>query len=180
MTDKQPKKSRRSQLEGIAFHDAGHAVIAYMKAQKIKRLSIAPKEGRCELSRRTRTCLHDAAVWLMAGPAAETRYWGRSQPLHMSGDIDTLIALGAWEKAASYFAIARGRVRLFWPTICELAGELLQAGKLNGKVAEQIIDEAWQRQQKEMDLTMGDAGNDYDVTPPPKEDQGSTPARERA
>jgi hypothetical protein len=79
---------RRSQREGLAYHEAGHAVIAYAyAARNIKKISIAPKRvhhngswietgGRCVFGPGTHCNVLQLGATAAAGPEAERRYWG--------------------------------------------------------------------------------------------------------
>jgi hypothetical protein len=117
-------KPRRSQREGFAYHEAGHAVIAYMQGLNLVKLWIVPangkgrrtrrgvRMGRCQVSKGI-TCIHDQAIFALAGPAAETRYWGRTQLFSMFGDLADLEALGVREYLLHFWDGARFRVRIY-------------------------------------------------------------------
>jgi hypothetical protein len=138
-------KHRRSQREGLAYHEAGHALYAYFCGAKIVKLTLKPDGqalGYCQLSRKARLSSHDAGVFLMMGPAAEARYWGRWRYRHMLGDVSDLRKLDLPELHGSCEALARFKVKECWPVIRATAAELLRAETLSGQAAERVIRDA--------------------------------------
>jgi hypothetical protein len=121
-------KHRRSQREGLAYHEAGHALYAYLGGARIVKLTLKP-DGKalayCRLSRKARLCTHDAGVLTVMGPAAEARYWGRWRYPNMLGDLTDLRKIVSPEYHGPYAALGRVYVKEYWPVIRAIAAELL-------------------------------------------------------
>jgi hypothetical protein len=157
-----PFRARRSQRElsqreAIAYHEAGHAVIAWINNRKIIKITIDQVffgekgfvwGGLTHLVKERRSKLEsELVIQVLAGPFAERLFlghWG----IGGVNDFERLNSI-EWKTPWGFWAMeAQVKVQFYWPVIHELAVELLQAGTLRGKQAAAIIAAAMQRFQR--------------------------------
>lgn len=165
-------RHRPSQLERIAYHEAGHAVAAFETGVSIRRVTIVPgreyrgrvfqralsKSFREKVSAgpqtRERIRLENLIIVRYAGAMAEKVAFGRvdrwvGKNSDMNGSADLLTHLADDEKEQGAYANwlwERTRVLISywatWPGVEALARELLQSRTIKGPLAREIFRKA--------------------------------------
>jgi hypothetical protein len=168
-TRTRPPKRRRSRLEATAYHEAGHAVAAYLRNRRFTSISIiADGEtlGQCvfgnkpgvivldaESYRRTRDRIETLIIVSLAGVLAEClltgrRNWrGAHADLHdaagyaayVTGDEQELGAYIKWLWERTRNLL---RQRRHWAAVKSLASELLVSRRVGERRARLVIAEA--------------------------------------
>jgi len=154
--------------ELIAYHEAGHALAAYLLGGEVRQVTIEPdrddgprRQGDTQvLWRRSRVTEKEYARWAvevsLAGPVAEMIYSG--EPYH-PGLVAEWAAdwQEAWESASLLHPDERKRLRYLedasielyrrleaddvWPALAALADNLLAHETLDGEQVEEILRE---------------------------------------
>lgn len=161
------KKRTTKQLTATAYHEAGHAVIAFFERRKYKSITIIPSgdsEGcvsgfqliknfnpDIEVNRRELNYLEKEIDILLAGPVATKLYSGIKYGGEGSGiDIITVAELACYlyssdEQINAYFNLMyicmRDRLRVphIWAAIESLSKALLEQGTISYKKSREII-----------------------------------------
>jgi hypothetical protein len=149
--------------ERLAHHEAGHAVVQHWVARGrfcVTRVSLATDgnqvAGSSLLDREVRLGLYEFGMVVLAGIAAENRYFSELPPPEGEvwgavGDIDEWlgIARGALESEARVELVTRNLLRRLttffadqstWATVCELANLLLTEGAVDGDRLHAILE----------------------------------------
>jgi hypothetical protein len=156
-------------LESTAYHEAGHAVMAYHVRRRFKYVTIEQEEdslGHILLSRwpkgiepgidsgaRVENYLKNSILIDLAGHAAERLFKGRNNWVGSRQDVQTAVEFadyvcGSNEESQAYvkwlFIKARNIIRLepYWDSIKALAKELLIKKKIGYMAARKIIKDA--------------------------------------
>jgi hypothetical protein len=154
-----------SQVEATAYHEAGHAVIAYMLGYRPQCVTIVPTvdtAGRIihpnpldgfqvnpDSSDEARLRIESLITICFAGPIAQKRYNPRSwRRVHGQWDYEKIAELGlrvcdSAEQASAFIRwreiVACDMVRANWLRIQLVAGQLLDRGNLSHTDLEAII-----------------------------------------
>jgi hypothetical protein len=151
-------KRRRRKHESTAYHEAGHAVAAFVLALKIGKRGVSivadrekdfvglahvPVQVRerpdCAVSGRTRLHLEKQAIMSFAGDAAERKFDGRHRfgghrDYQHAAELLALLAT-SWEQHDARIEVARlgarDIVEATWSSIQAVAEELLRKKTLN-------------------------------------------------
>ena len=156
---------RKSQIEATAYHEAGHAVIAYLLGYKPQSATIVPTvdatghvihanplhgfqldiDGSDEVRRR----VESAITICFAGPIAQKRYSPRSwRRVHGQWDYDTIAELGlrvcgSDEQATAFIRwreiVTLDLIKANWPRIQQVARQLLEREHLSHADLDAII-----------------------------------------
>jgi hypothetical protein len=157
--------------ERVAYHEAGHAVMAWAVGSKLRRVDIEKTEGRegqthdTTLTRnerldyvvtdRARLKMEGDAQVFLAGRTAEIILNPRSRPYGYRGDYSKAIDLVSCfaannrvvETHLAYLeARAHAALTRYWPAVVALALALLAQVTVSGDEAERVITEALQLQ----------------------------------
>ena len=158
------------ELRATAFHEAGHAVAAFMLGRAFTRVSIKPDDltvGRCsfrtpgtwyrpeeEMSAPTRRMLEHRIMISLAGPETEARATGAFDPQASQEDLDRaldhacLMAADPSEASAYVEWLRLRTVNLmkqdgFWNAVRALAETLLRRNELPYRHARIVIQNAF-------------------------------------
>ena len=149
--------------ERLAHHEAGHAVVQHWVARgrfSVTRVSLAADgsqvAGSSLLDREVRLGLYEFGMVVLAGIAAENRYFSERPPPEGEvwgavGDIDEWLGMarGALESEARVELVTRNLLRRLttffadqstWATVCELANLLLTEGAVEGDRLHAILE----------------------------------------
>lgn len=164
-----PRTPRRGGLEGTAYHEAGHAVAAYLRNRRFTAITIVPEGatlGRCEFSggptaiefdaesyRRTRDRIETLIIVSLAGVVAESIITGRRNWLGAHADLHDASRYAAYvtgdeTELGAYMNWLAERTRVLlsarphWSAVKALASELLTSGTIGERRARQLIAEA--------------------------------------
>jgi hypothetical protein len=163
---------RPSRIERTAYHEAGHAVAAYMRHLRFTGVSIVPSDstlGRCEFIAtsvtidvkaralsRTRRHVETLIIISLAGVIAEglltgrTNWGGAHADLHdaaryasyVTGSEDELGAYVRWLWEHTRTLLS---ARPCWPAVREVAAALIADGHIGERRARRIIADALKR-----------------------------------
>ncbi len=154
-----------SQLERTAYHEAGHAVVAFHLRVKVVSVSIIREDG--SLGRvhhkypsaftpdlrddsRAKRRVETEIIWTLAGLAAEERLTGRcnwqgaNSDLHEAVDVASYVT-GSDRELTAYIEYLREHARNLvavghtWAGIKAVANELLQCQEMSAAKARQIM-----------------------------------------
>ena len=131
-----------AEREIVAYHEAGHAIIARKLGVPVACVTIEPFEGRSGIMWHGKADDPETEILIaMAGPFAEAQFTG--QRLFCAGDDEAGIGLALSrlpEPRESYGAKAAALVRGNWDDIEAIAIELLVgAGRLYGEQLDEAI-----------------------------------------
>jgi hypothetical protein len=149
--------------ERLAHHEAGHAVVQHWVARGrfcVTRVSLATDgsqvAGNSLLDREVRLGLYEFGMVVLAGIAAENRYYSERPPPEGEvwgavGDIDEWLGMarGTLESEARVELVTRNLLRRLttffadqsiWATVCELANLLLTEGAVEGDRLHAILE----------------------------------------
>jgi len=159
-------KRSKSQIEATAYHEAGHAVIAYLLGDKPQSATIVPTVDTAgnviihanplhgfqldvDGSDEARLRVEKAITICFAGPIAQKRHNLRSwRKAHGQWDYDTIAQLGlrvcgSGEQATAFIRwreiVAREMVQANWLRIALVAGQLLERERLSYADLDAII-----------------------------------------
>jgi hypothetical protein len=158
-------KRSKSQIEATAYHEAGHAVIAYLLGYKPQSATIVPTVDAAgyvihanplhgfqldiDGSDEARLRVESAITICFAGPIAQKRYSPRSwRRVHGQWDYDTIAELGlrvcgSGEQAAAFIRwrelVTLDLVKAHWLRIQQVAGQLLEREHLSYADLDAII-----------------------------------------
>lgn len=163
MSKKQTKRELR-RLEAAAYHEAGHALAAYVVHRRITGVSIVPDEdtlGGCSFARdsrnfdpevdtspRVRNLIEKRAITLWGGHIAETRFTGRNNWVGSEADRNRLTGIliylcASKEETGAYMEWLRTRTKALierhWVGVEALASALVDKSRIGGRTATQII-----------------------------------------
>ena len=156
---------RKSQIEATAYHEAGHAVIAYLLGYKPQSATIVPTVDAAgplihanplygfqldiDGSDEARLHVESAITICFAGPIAQKRYSPRSwRRVHGQWDHDAIAELGlrvcgSDEQAAAFIRwreiVTLDLVKANWLRIQQVAGQLLERERLSHADLDAII-----------------------------------------
>ena len=164
---------RTKELESIAYHEAGHAVVAWRVGVKAKSLSIIPEPGskgryihkpyftdinpEYDTSPRAERRLKNMALVCLAGEIAQRRFnSGEWRHYHGERDFeqasDLLHYLAGseddWQAHVNAIHLQAQQMvkdRSVWLCIGDLAAALLEHRELSGTETVRIIRAAWKR-----------------------------------
>jgi ATP-dependent Zn protease len=144
----------------IAYHEAGHAVVALALGQPVHRVSVRPKEqwlGRCEFQkgriRPARDPVETQILIMLGGLAAEARHTGQYALDGAARDLWAVRSLTE-KRAASDKQVDRLERRLLdktehllnqpgvWQAVESIAGELLLKTEISGRSARHLFEQA--------------------------------------
>jgi ATP-dependent Zn protease len=159
-------KRRRRRYESTAYHEAGHALAAFVLGLKLGRrgVAIVPNEERdmlrcaniaaqlrerpdCATSARTRARIEAWAVAQLAGDAAERKFNGRRR---FGGHSDLLQASDLLEYISTSVEQFQARLRVAyvgagdliednWPLVQAVAEELMRKRRLSSNEVEKLV-----------------------------------------
>lgn len=175
-----PKPTRR---ERTAYHEAGHAVAAYLRHWRFTGISIVPDRytlGRCFFSEReivlrtsrmeqTRSRLETLVVISLAGPVAERIISGRTNRKGALDDFREAEAyascvVGSEEELRAYlrwlweFTYNLVDTEPHWSAVKALAEELVERGDVGERRARGIIRDALLRRRRQRGGRRGGKG----------------------
>jgi hypothetical protein len=159
------RKRRKSQIEAAAYHEAGHAVVAYFLDYKPEFVTIVPTVDPAghiihpnplhgfqldiDDSGEARLRVESAITICFAGPLAQQRYNPRSwRRVHGQVDYERIAELGlhvcgSGEQANAFIRwreiVAFDMVKAHWLRIQLVAGQLLERENLNQTDLDAII-----------------------------------------
>jgi ATP-dependent Zn protease len=159
------EKPTKAQLAASAYHEAGHAFMAWRLRLAIMRITVVPKGDTSGLtvhsnplrgislewddSDRARMRTERAIKVCLAGPAAQRMYNPRSwRRYHGESDHDRAVDLalrmwGSGEQALLYLRLLGNSVRtdlsLWWRSVDALAATLIEKRVLNGSQIKEIL-----------------------------------------
>jgi hypothetical protein len=142
MADVATSSQSADERMAVAFHEAGHAVVARALGSKVVTVEIEPEP--CA------NCLHprgttNAAVVALAGDQAERRAVPESEG---SAEVDFRTARDVAERLAPMIATellesfrdqARALLDAQWPDVVSIAGALIARGRLTGAEIDLLI-----------------------------------------
>ena len=163
---RQPR--RRGRWKYLAYHEAGHAIVAHHLFGEVKRVMIDETgNGQCEYAIAvTSPCQHEGLIVALAGPMAEAKGghvsftyallfrapdgdWAAAK--HRAQEhLDSLAEIGLpgdqWpqtvgEAIESHKRTASWHVRMNWPAVEAVAHALLEHGTLTGRDVAKIYDD---------------------------------------
>lgn len=164
-----PRPQPRKKLLATAFHEAGHAVMAYLVRRRIKRVSIEPDEKEGSLGHvenwrlrirpdirsnpYTNERLDDAVKISLAGGIAEAIYTGRKNhvgatgdyrnasdyAMHRCGSAEQAVAYLRWQSVCARQIMENPR---YWKGVKVLAEALMKQPTIPGAEATKIIEQA--------------------------------------
>lgn len=142
----------------VAYHEAGHAVVALALGRPVHRVSVRPSEqwlGRCEFQkgtwRRSQDPVETEILIMLAGLAAESRHSGRYAWDGAERDLWAVRELTE-RRASGTKQFERLERRLLdktehlldqpglWPAVEAIAAELLQHTTISGRSARHHFD----------------------------------------
>jgi hypothetical protein len=158
-------KRSTSQVEATAYHEAGHAVIAYVLGYRPQSVTIVPTvdtaghiintnplhgfQLEIDSSAEARLRIESLITICFAGPIAQKRYNPRSwRRAHGQWDYEKIAELGlrvcgSAEQASAFIRwreiVACDMVRAHWPRIQLVAGQLLERENLSHTDLDAII-----------------------------------------
>lgn len=162
-------QKRHSKLERTAYHEAGHALVAYVERRRLRHVSIIPDEdtqGHCLSGKppgdfhpdyddgpRTRAWLERAIAVSLGGAAAEEHLTGRHPKSGADEDwrraIDSAsYVTGSIEETEAYLNWLWIRTKAllkqpwYWAAVKALAAELLERRRIGERRARRIIRNA--------------------------------------
>lgn len=152
--------SAEPHILAVAYHEAGHAVIALALGRPVQRVSIQPnqlRQGQCELKKGTFRSSHDPLeteiLILLGGLAAEARQTGEYGRGGAATDLRGVQAL-LQSRAGSPRQVARLERRMLdkvehlldqpgaWLAVERIAAELVRSTTMSGRAARHLFDEA--------------------------------------
>jgi Peptidase family M41 len=165
---RQKRRKPPSDLECVAYHEAGHAVAAYNLKRRFNYVTIIREDdtlGQCRFTpyknfrpdiysdNKTKARVEQAIVMLFAGAAAENKLAGKRNRAGEDDDFQKAVNLaasqcGSDEEVGAYlnWLWVRTRVLLdlpwLWAAVEALAQELLKYRKVSYQKACKIIKEA--------------------------------------
>jgi hypothetical protein len=157
-------RSRRTKLEVVAHHEAGHVAVAIQERISFHNVSIVADAyalGRVQHRRLSRTFIEALksgsltrdqvekhVLYSLAGPAAETRFTGRDNARGAEQDRDTAIdllmgATGSGEEVSAWFNLMEIRARLTiersWEQIEAIAAALLERKTMTARAVRAFL-----------------------------------------
>jgi hypothetical protein len=154
-------------IEATAYHEAGHAVAAFLLFRAVKRISIVPDDETSgpvehypirgtwfqpdvEIDMRARRHMETSITLLLAGPSAERKATGRWNRVGASGDIDAAcdlaLRLVGSERQFTHYWAWRRQIALdlwedehAWGLAQRLTVELLERKKMSGREAREVL-----------------------------------------
>ena len=160
------RKPRPSELECIAYHEAGHAAASFALGRDVRQVTIVPDEsdgslGGCRNGAMpdfrpdvrddpgTRALVEREVIILLAGEIAEAHFKGHHDDLGEEHDQSSACDLashfcGSLEQTEEYIDRLYERARnlitgpLEWPGVEALAKALLESKTLGGRRARQV------------------------------------------
>jgi ATP-dependent Zn protease len=146
--------------EIVAYHEAGHAVVALALGRPVQRVSILPDRerlGTCHFGkavfRPSEDWLEREALIALGGLAAEARFTGvyaldgaardrryvAELALQRTGDARKAERLERRLLSKTEYLLAREEN---WRAVARIAAELVRAGAISGRAARHLFDEA--------------------------------------
>lgn len=170
MRKQEEPRKRPSQLQRLAYHEAGHAVAAYLVHRRFTEVSIISDPdkntlGHCstawvptfapdvDSSPKTRNQVEARIITSLGGPVAENLLTGRTVSLERSSDIHDALNLSGYvcgdEKEESAYVnwlweCTRLLLGRHWAAIQALAQELVKRRRIGERLARKTIREAMQ------------------------------------
>jgi hypothetical protein len=172
-------RTRPSELECIAYHEAGHAVVAVALGRAVNRVSIIPDEerdtlGHCanrkmpffhpdyDYDRKTRALAEREILIYIAGGIAEARVRGRHNHVGARADIGMAMDMAArmsgdTEEASAYLAWLHARAKNLvavpwhWRAVEKVAAVLLARQRISGQAVRRLFQEALDEERSEPD-----------------------------
>jgi hypothetical protein len=153
-------RARAPSLERVAFHEAGHAVVAHLLRRKLTRVSIVPSEEflgfvgtgplgtsfdpELDMNGRARRVIEREAQIFLAGNAAESVLVGHQVRHGMHHDFEQVVqylsyVTGTPEEGSAYadwlWVRTRNMVKMpaNWNLITALSGRLLDRREMQGR-----------------------------------------------
>lgn len=162
-------KQKTTKLESIAYHEAGHAALAFFHRVPFKYVTIVPNEEEDTLGHvlhrkwpeslrpyshfvtRFRVYVEKRIMVLLAGPLAETKSTGRRNLIHARSDHRTIANLAGYvctsdAEAKHFVAWLEERTRQFletdvvWAGLTGIVKELLAHNVLSSNKARAAYD----------------------------------------
>jgi ATP-dependent Zn protease len=144
----------------VAFHEAGHAVMALALGRAVQRVSVQPnhlRQGNCELKKGTFRPSKDAVeteiLILLGGLAAEARQTGHYAWEAAAADLRGVRSL-LEQRASSQRQLERLERRMLdkaeyvleqagaWTAVERIAAELLRSTIISGRAARHLFEQA--------------------------------------
>ena len=159
-------KIEKDELTCTAYHEAGHAVVAYLLGRRLKRVSIVPNSdaetlGHCQrvphrnfhpdrIGTKFDGRMVDEMVASIAGPMAEEKFSGRrhtqgaQKDYQMAEDLVAYVT-PSFEEGRDFYKWVRGRTKRMldtrWPQVTAVAEALLEKQELAGDKVLKVIGE---------------------------------------
>jgi hypothetical protein len=139
----QVEKNPMTDVKAIAFHEAGHAVVALALGSKVRVVEIGPRP-HAHCAHRTET---NKAITALAGDLAEQRAcpwspWDAEVDFRVACDTAEHLAPAAPAEALERFLDqARALLDRHWREVEAVAAALLGRGKLTGKEIDALFCE---------------------------------------
>jgi hypothetical protein len=135
---------RRKRRKRVAYHEAGHAVIARALGIRVREVVADDEIGQTRFVKGQSAPSSSGLVIAMGGPIAESVYLGK--PLWPCG-TDRTIAREAMagitgRSRQAYRRAARRGIRHHWAVIERVAAELIRVGEIDGRRLDELIAEA--------------------------------------
>jgi hypothetical protein len=164
--EEEGKATMRRSVELTAYHEAGHAVVAFALRRAVKDVSIVPDDdsnGRLVNHKlpdtfcpdvnndgRTRSFVEREIMIFLAGGVALEKFQGHrgalgdGEDLRYATDLASYVC-GNLEESCAYVAWLRARTKLLlnqpwnWRAVVDLVRALLEHKELSGRAARQIF-----------------------------------------
>ena len=160
-------KKEREKLKKTAYHEAGHAVAAFILRKRFKKISIIPNPYENSLGRlsgcgwksnlnpefdedgRLRHMVETQIIIFLAGPVAEAKLTGRYNHIGASKDYEGAVlyasyVTGSSEETSAYINWLLEKTKNIlsiyrWDAVELLAGELIKRREIGYKTTREII-----------------------------------------
>lgn len=142
----------------LAYHEAGHSVVAYALKIPLQRVAIDVHGGEGITERGQGGAMwttHDAAAWLYGGQLAEEQRFGRSvgavDDNEVLRDLAAVARGGELDQARAYARDVLGRN---WAAVSALAGELIRRRALDAYDVEAVLATRMRRGAEQRDASV--------------------------
>lgn len=139
----QLEKNPASDAEAVAFHEAGHAVVALALGSKVRVVEIGPRPAaHCAHRTPTNNAITALAGWLAEQRACPNSPWAADVDFEVACDsAEHLAPAASLEALKGFLDKAKALLETHWLEVEIVAAALLARGKLTGEEIDALFCE---------------------------------------